>query len=116
MTGEKTSRSWLRLWSCAVDDDKLRILAFEDRWHYIAILCCKAQGILDDQGPFLRRRVAIKLGLDAQTLDDVERRLCEVGLINKGTFEPVAWNRRQYESDRDPTNAERQRRYRASKQ
>lgn len=42
------SNPWLRLYTEAVDDEKLRLLAFEDRWHFIAILCCKGKGIIDE--------------------------------------------------------------------
>ena len=38
---------WFRLYAEAIDDEKLRLLAFEDRWHFIALMCCMGQGILD---------------------------------------------------------------------
>lgn len=96
----------------AVDDEKLRLLAFEDRWHFVAILCCKAQGIIDEAGPLLNRKVAVKLGLDLQTLDEVLRRLAEVGLIDRDTLQPTAWDHRQYKSD---SSKERTREYRERK-
>lgn len=103
---------WLRLYAEAVDDAKLRLLAFEDRWHFIAILCCKAQGILDEQEPLLTRLVSLKLGLENKAFEEVIRRLYEVGLIDKTTYQPLAWSRRQFVSDQDPTAAERAKRYR----
>lgn len=106
------SLSWFRLYAEAVDDDKLRLLAFEDRWHFIALLCCKAQGILDSHGDLVRRKVCVKLGLDMRELDEVARRLSEVELIDQQTLEPLAWGKRQFVSDRDNTAAERQRRRR----
>lgn len=108
------SNPWFRLYSEAVDDEKLRLLAFEDRWHYIALLCCKNNGILDDQSQLMRRKVAVKLGLDLRELDEVARRLSEVGLIDQDTFQPLAWDKRQFKSDKDNTAAERQKRYRES--
>lgn len=91
---------WFRLYSEAVDDEKLRLLAFEDRWHFIAILCCKNTGILDEQNiDLMRRKVAVKLGLDLRELGEVSRRLAEVGLIDNETLQPIKWNDRQYKSD-----------------
>jgi hypothetical protein len=100
---------WFRLYGETVDDAKLRLLAFEDRWHYIAILCCKAQGILDETKPdMLDRMVGAKLGLAARELDEARRRLIEVGLISLN-WQPSGWERRQYVSD---TSNERVRRHR----
>jgi hypothetical protein len=90
---------WFRLYGETVDDAKLRLLAFEDRWHYIAILCCKAQGIIDGTKlEMLDRMIAAKLGLAARELDEVRRRLKEVALINHD-WQPLGWERRQYVSD-----------------
>lgn len=105
-------RQWLRLYSEIVDDDKLRLLAFEDRWHYVAILCCKAKGIIDAGDGLLTRRLAVRLGLSSRELEEVARRLEEVGLIDAKSFQPLAWDRRQFLSDTDPTNAARQKRHR----
>ena len=97
----------------SLDDEKLRLLAFEDRWHFVALLCCKAKGILDDGSiDLIRRKVAVKLGLAIRELDEVARRLDEVDLIDKDTLQPLAWDSRQCQSDKDETNAERQQRYR----
>jgi hypothetical protein len=90
---------WFRMYHEALDDEKLRLLACEDRWHFVALLCCKAKGILDDGGSLLRRKVAVKLGLSTNELDEVARRLSEVGLINYSALQPIAWNDRQMQSD-----------------
>jgi len=103
---------WFRLWAEAVDDEKLRLLAFEDRWHFVALLCCKAQGLLNDPGELMMRKVAVKLGLQLRELDEVARRLAEVGLIDRATLQPIAWDRRQYVSDR---STERVREFRKRK-
>jgi hypothetical protein len=101
--------SWFRMYSEAVDDEKLRLLAFEDRWHFVAILCCKSKGILDEKSEMLRRKVAVKLGLDLRALDEAARRLSEVGLIDEKTLQPLAWDHRQFQSD---SSTERVRAYR----
>ncbi len=89
---------WFRMYTEAVDDAKLGLLAFEDRWHFFALLCCKGQGLIDGS-PLMRRKLSVKLGLDIRTLEEVARRLAEVGLINADTMEPIAWEKRQMQSD-----------------
>lgn len=105
---------WFRMYSEAVDDDKLRLLDFEDRWHFVAILCCKTQGVLDCHPETLERRVAVKLGLQLRDAGEVKRRLMEVDLVDEN-WQPVNWDKRQPPSDIDPTNSERQRRFREKK-
>lgn len=91
---------WFRMYSEIIDDEKLLLLAFEDRWHYVAILALKNKGVLDEGDPSLIwRKVAVKLGLDLRTLEEVARRLAEVGLVDERSLQPLAWDRRQYISD-----------------
>lgn len=92
------SRQWFRMYAEAVDDEKLRLLAFEDRWHFVALLCLKAQGTLDSDAPHLERRIALKLGLQLPQLDELKRRLIEVRLIDED-WQPLNWDKRQFESD-----------------
>lgn len=90
---------WFRAYTEMVDDEKLRLLAFEDRWHFVALLCLKGQGVIDEAGPLLFRKVAVKLGLDVRSVEEVARRLAEVGLIDEKTLQPLAWEGRQFQSD-----------------
>jgi hypothetical protein len=92
---------WFRLYAEMVDDEKIRLLAFEDRWHYVALLCCKCQGLLDagDSRELLERKLAVKLGLQLRELETVAGRLAEVGLIDPDTFQPLGWEGRQMRSD-----------------
>lgn len=105
---------WFRLYAAMVDDPDIRLLAYEDRWHFVALLCLKAQGVLDagDHPDMLRRKVAVKLGLQLRELEAAADRIAEVGLIDAETFQPLDWNRQQFVSDTDPTAAERKRRQR----
>ena len=103
------SNPWFRLYSEAVDDEKLRLLAFEDRWHFVALLCCKNMGILDDMSVITRRKIAVKMGLDLRELGEVARRLAEVDLIDQDTLQPKKWDERQFKSD---SSSERVRAYR----
>lgn len=88
-------------------------LAFEDQRHFIGILALKSSELLD-QGcapDVMDKLVAQKLWVDRSAITEVKRRLIEVGLIDSN-WQPLAWNKRQFSSDRDPTNAERQRKFR----
>ena len=78
-----SSLPWFRLYHRIIDDEKLRLLAFEDRWHFVALCCLKADGLLDEErGPLWERKVAVKLGVQLRELDEISRRLHEVGLID----------------------------------
>ena len=106
--------TWFRAYADMIDDEKLRLLAFEDRWHFVAILCCKRSGLLDkaDTPEMLLRKLAVKLGLQLRELEAVAVRLSEVGLIDAKTFQPLGWASRQFESD---SSTERSRVCRAKK-
>lgn len=102
---------WLRLYADIVDNEKLRLLAFEDRWHFVAIMCLKQQGIIDDNPDLLERKIAVKLGVQLRELDEIKRRLQEVDLI-KDDWTPKGWDKKQFKSD---SSAERVRKYREKK-
>lgn len=102
---------WFRMYHEALDDEKLGLLAFEDRWHFVAILCLKCRGVLDSDDDFemLTRKVALKMGLTCAELEKVSKRLARMGLIDAETYQPVAWEGRQMQSD---TSADRTKAYR----
>jgi hypothetical protein len=103
------SLQWFRLYHRIVDDEKLRLLAFEDRWHFVALCCLKADGLLDTPDDSLRsRKIAVKLGVQVRELEEVGRRLQEVGLVDS-TLSPASWDELQFKSDQDATAARRQR-------
>lgn len=103
------SLPWFRLYGEMIDDAKLKLLAFEDRWHYVAILCCKTQGIQDSTRPeLLDRIIGAKLGLASRETDEVKRRLIDVDLIG-ADWQPNGWEKRQRRAD---DAAERMRRFR----
>lgn len=90
---------WFRLYHRIIDDEKLRLLAFEDRWHFVALCCLKSDGLIDEPDDSLRqRKIAVKLGVQVRELEEIGRRLQEVGLINE-KLSPVAWDELQYRSD-----------------
>jgi hypothetical protein len=103
---------WFRLYHRIIDDDKLRLLAFEDRWHFVALCCLKCEGLLDEEDDELtRRKVSVKLGVDTRELEEISRRLREVGLLDEG-LNPRAWDDLQFVSD---DAAKRMREYRKRK-
>lgn len=100
------------MYTDAVDNPKLKLLAFEDRWHYVAFCCLKRTGLLDKpDNPNLERLIAVKLGVQLRELDEIKRRLMDVDLL-ADDFSPVNWEERQYVSD---NSTERVRKHRANK-
>lgn len=90
---------WLRLWTDIIADPKIKMLAFEDRWHFVAILCMKRHGDLDGEtGELLHRMVGATLGLGDRERDEVRRRLMDVNLVDEN-WQPKSWNKRQFSSD-----------------
>jgi 5-methylcytosine-specific restriction endonuclease McrA len=103
---------WFRLYHRIIDDEKLRLLAFEDRWHFVALCCLKADGLLDEAESDLRqRKIAVKMGIQVRELEEVARRLAEVGLID-AKMNPVAWDELQQRSD---SSSERVKRHRQAR-
>lgn len=100
---------WLKLYTEILDDPKIRILAFEDRWHYVALLCCKAEGLQDEREGIWERLLRVKLGLAEVEFDSLKKRLLEVCLIDE-SWNPSGWDKRQGAEDKKA--ADRQRKYR----
>lgn len=95
------AKPWFRLYAEFLSDPKMQLLAFEDQRHYVGVLCLKCNGTLETLsiGPeHFERMVSKALGLDPIMGAEVKRRLMDVGLIGEG-WQPIAWDRRQYESD-----------------
>lgn len=107
---------WFRMYADFLNDPKMIALAFDDQRHFIGVLALKCDGALDDvaDGDLLDRIVAQRLWVDQSIIRDVKRRLVASGLID-ANWQPLAWDRRQMRSDKDLTGAERQRRYRESR-
>jgi hypothetical protein len=73
------------------------MLAFEDRWHFIAIMACHSQE-LGGGDEFFERSLAIKLGVQVRELEEIQRRLMDVNLIDANWI-PIGWDDRQFLSD-----------------
>lgn len=90
---------WFRLYNRMIDDPKLKLLAFEDRWHFVAVCCLKSTGLLDEPDSDLRnRKIAVALGVQVRELEEIARRLREVELVDDRLI-PVSWDDLQYQSD-----------------
>jgi len=97
-----SAMQWFRLYADIVDDDKLRLLAFEDRWHFVALCSLKCEGLLDRiDDPLRERKIAVKMGVQQRELDEIKRRLMEVGLIDNN-LHPLKWDKRQYKKPNLP--------------
>jgi hypothetical protein len=96
---------WFRLYHRMVDDEKLRLLAFEDRWHFVALCCLKSSGLLDEPDSDIRsRKIAVKLGVQVRELEEIARRLREVELVDEA-LNPLAWDELQFKSDNSTERA-----------
>jgi hypothetical protein len=94
------SNPWFRLYSEMIDDWKIRSISFEDRWHYVALLCLKNEGELDKElsEAQLWKLISIKLGVRGADLEGVKTRLIDAELIDDN-WQPLAWDKRQFKSD-----------------
>lgn len=117
------SLSWFRMYSEFLTDPVIKLLAFEDRAHFVSALCMKSMGVLDKSYPTpeLRKRVISSLvGLSSVSgapgelpaIDQARDRLMAVGLIDED-WQPLNWNKRQFQSD---SSTERTRRWRETSQ
>lgn len=100
---------WFKLHNDIIHDPKVRCLAFEDRWHFVALMCLTNDGTLDEPIEFRHQLMEIELGLTGIDLSNLKQRLQRLGLINDD-WKPRNWDKRQ--ESKDTTGAERQRRYR----
>lgn len=108
---------WFRFYHEFAGDPVLQGLAFEDQRHYVMVLCLKASGLLDREFPspdFRHRMIVRALGLDPLAGAEVSRRLREVGLIDE-SWQPPAWDKRQFKSDNSTTRVQKFRSQKESK-
>lgn len=107
---------WFRMYVDFLNDPKMIAIAFEDQRHFIGLLALKSDGVLDQDcdEKIMDRIVAQRLWLDYSSITDVKKRLVDAQLIDD-LWQPIAWEKRQFRSDHDPSGAERQLRFRAKK-
>jgi hypothetical protein len=110
-------RQWFRMYARFVTDPDVEELSFEDQRHFVFLLCLKCDGLLDKEFPDNEKReraIARRLGLQGEAFTNAKQRLIESRLID-ADWQPRSWESLQFESDSDPTGADRQRRYREKK-
>ena len=101
---------WFKLYPEIANHPRLRILSFEDRWHYISLMCAKADGTLDQPNEKLRdQMLSVHLGLTPVEMAQVKERLMDVELIAED-WDIINWDDKQ---SSDATGAARKRRQRA---
>lgn len=101
---------WFKLYPEIANHPRLRILSFEDRWHYISVMCAKADGTLDQANAKLRdQMLSVHLGLTPVEMAQVKERLMDVELI-ADDWDIINWEDKQ---STDATGAARKRRQRA---
>ena len=101
---------WFKLYAEIANHPRLRILSFEDRWHYISLMCAKADGTLDQPNEKLRDQIlSVHLGLTPVEMAAVKERLMDVELIAED-WDIINWEDKQ---SADATGAARKRRQRA---
>lgn len=101
---------WFKLYPEIANHPRLRILSFEDRWHYISLMCAKADGTLDQPNAKLRdQMLSVHLGLTPVEMAQVKERLMDVELI-ADDWDIINWEDKQ---SSDATGAARKRRQRA---
>lgn len=101
---------WFKLYPEIANHPRLRILSFEDRWHYVSLMCAKADGTLDQPNAKLRdQMLSVHLGLTPVEMAQVKERLMDVELI-ADDWDIINWDDKQ---SSDATGAARKRRQRA---
>lgn len=103
---------WFKVYAEIINDPKIRALAYEDRWHFVALMALTCDGTLDEPADLRDELVSVALGLHGIDLEKTKARLMRLRLIGSD-WKPVRWDERQASSD--PTAAERMRRYRDAK-
>lgn len=101
---------WFKLYPEIANHPRLRILSFEDRWHYVSLMCAKADGTLDQPNDKLRdQMLSVHLGLSPVEMAAAKERLMDVELI-ADDWDIINWEDKQ---SSDATGAARKRRQRA---
>lgn len=103
---------WFKVYAEIIHDPKIRALAYEDRWHFVALMALTCDGTLDEPDDLRDELVSVALGLHGIDLEKAKARLIRLRLIGDD-WKPTRWEKRQ--ASADPTSAERQRRWKESR-
>lgn len=127
------ANTWFRLYSEFATDPKIQALPEALQRRYVMLLCLKCNGDLDNvterngsitarngkvtacNGSVTTKIISVALRITEEETKETHQTLIDFGLVDED-WNISGWEKRQYISDlRDPTNAERQRRYREKK-
>lgn len=113
------ANQWFRLYSEFATDPKVQALSEVLQRRYIMLLCLKSNGDLDsvtDRNENVTLKIiSTALRVTEKELQETKKELIEFGFIDD-VWNINSWDKRQYISDlKDPTNKERQQRYRENK-
>ena len=97
---------WLKLYTEIVNDPKIQLLEPSDRWHYIVLLCAKADGLFEIKPALRLKMLEVQLRLSSEKMNCLYERLREVMLIDEN-WSPAGWDKRQV--TKDPTGKLRKR-------
>lgn len=113
------SNPWFRMYHEFASDPKIQALSESLQRRYVMLLCLKCNGDLDSAA--LRndsvtvKIISAALRITEEETLETKKELISFGLIGED-WSIGGWEKRQYISDlKDPTNAERQKRYREKK-
>lgn len=97
------------MYSNAIHNHKLMRLAPSDRWYYVAILCMKSEGELDEATQDeIDEIISTNLRLTDKEWRVTKERLQKVKLVDENC-QPVGWKEHQYQND---VSTERVRKFR----
>lgn len=107
---------WFRFYSGVVSDPKAQMLSPELFKHWVNLLCIASQN--DGELPDIDVTAFMLGRITESKAAEILARLHKAGLLDKTdeSFRPHNWDARQYKHDsNDPTNADRQKRFRNKK-
>ncbi len=106
------SNQWFRLYAELINEPKVLVLTEALRWRYVALLCLQCNGMYENRPD---DEIALSLRVTVEEWEFTKSEFSKRGLITKDN-KINGWEKRQYISDiKDPTSAERQKRYRDNK-
>lgn len=99
---------WFRLYAEFATDPKVQMMSEAMQRRYIMLLCLRSSNALLTHS---NAEVAFQLRVTESEIEETKSLFIEKGFIDSD-WTLLNWDKRQFRSDRDPTRAERQKRFR----
>jgi hypothetical protein len=105
---------WFRFENDAINDPRVLRVTPSNAWIWVCLLCIASK--YDGELPPVKD-IAVMIRMEPEVVKGAIKDLLKVGLLKRyqAVIRPADWDRLQRKSDADPTNAERQKRYRDRK-